>query len=224
MLSKMMIIMIWLWTGWVKPVEGESSGSGTGTGRERATVWSTLPLSSPPSEVKSSTTSRAASLYWRPSSSWSPRRGICSRLIWREFPRSVMEPSDICRCQHRHSHLWTLLTTERTQTRHLLSPKQVLLLLFHPTTKCANNYLRSVNAWFKLLNIQPVTNAIKVRELREQSQIVNVETKKEVSMIIERAIVRSQTDLMMNNVLMFIHNNPWSVCPQRSDPPKLLNN
>ena len=74
------------------------------------------------------------------------------------------------------------------------------------------------------MNIQHVTNTIKVRELREQSQIVNVETKKEVSMIIERAIVRSQTDLMMINVLLFIRNNPWSVCPQRSDPPNLLNN
>ena len=90
-----------------------------------------------------------------------------------------MEPFDICPCQHRLSHLWTLLTTELTQTRHLPFPKQVFL----SELRSANHHLRSVNASFKLLNIQPVTNTIKVRELREQSQIVNVETKKEVSII-----------------------------------------
>ena len=48
--------------------------------------------------------------------------------------------------------------------------------------------LCSVFVSFQWFNIQPVTNTIKVRELSEQSQIVNVETKKEVSIIIERAI------------------------------------
>ena len=36
-----------------------------------------------------------------------------------------MEPFDICLCQHHLSHPWTHLTTEQTQTQHLLFPKQV---------------------------------------------------------------------------------------------------
>ena len=126
--------------------------------------------------LKSLITSRARSLFSRPSWSSSPRRGTCSRRTWKEFPRNVTGPSDICPCQRLPSPPWRRPhTTGQTRTPPPLSLKQVgpsIQQTIRPSSSLMN---------FKWLNIQPISTTIKVRELKEQSQTVNVEIQREVS-------------------------------------------